>query len=116
MIRAPRGLRHQPVGGKVIEIEKAIADHPAVTEAAVVAAPGPKWREVPKAYVGLKPGMTATAEELIAWCRKGLAHFKCPKEIEFGPLPRTATGKVRKNKLRARAQARPAPGTLQAGR
>jgi fatty-acyl-CoA synthase len=85
-----------------IEVEKALADHPAVAEAAVVAAPDEKWGEVPKAYVGLKPGASATAEELIEWCRGRLAHFKAPKYVEFGPLPRTATGKVRKNELRKR--------------
>jgi fatty-acyl-CoA synthase len=87
-----------------IEVEKALGDHAAVAEAAVVAAPDAKWGEVPKAYVGLKPGASATAEELIDWCRGRLAHFKCPKYVEFGPLPRTATGKIRKNELRARAR------------
>jgi fatty-acyl-CoA synthase len=87
-----------------IEVEKVLADHPAVAEVAIVAAPDEKWGEVPKAYVGLKPGAQATPEELIAWCRTRLAHFKCPKLVEFGPLPRTATGKIRKNELRARAR------------
>jgi fatty-acyl-CoA synthase len=87
-----------------IEVEKALADHPAVAEVAIVAAPDAKWGEVPKAYVGLKPGMTATAEELIGWARERLAHFKCPKLVEFGPLPRTSTGKIRKNELRAKAK------------
>ena len=85
-----------------IEVEKVLAEHPAVLEAAVVAAPDEKWGEVPKAYIGLKPGQTATAEELIEFCRARLAHFKCPKQVEFGALPRTVTGKVRKNELRAR--------------
>ncbi len=85
-----------------IEVEKVLAEHPAVLEAAVVAVPDEKWGEVPKAYVGLKSGRQATAEELIEFCRARLAHFKCPKQVEFGPLPRTATGKVRKNELRAR--------------
>jgi fatty-acyl-CoA synthase len=85
-----------------IEVEKVLAEHPAVLEAAIVAAPDEKWGEVPKAYVGLKPGQAATAEELIEFCRGRLAHFKCPKYVEFGPLPRTATGKIRKNELRAR--------------
>ncbi|HZT33033.1 MAG TPA: acyl--CoA ligase family protein [Bryobacteraceae bacterium] len=85
-----------------IEVEKVLAEHPAVLEAAIVAAPDEKWGEVPKAYVGLKPGAAATAEELIEFCRARLAHFKCPKQVEFGPLPRTATGKIRKNELRAR--------------
>jgi len=87
-----------------IEVEKALAEHPAVAEVAIVAAPDEKWGEVPKAYVGLKPGMSVTAAELIAFCRQRLAHFKCPGYVEFGPLPRTATGKVRKNELRSRAR------------
>jgi len=87
-----------------IEVEKALADHPAVAEVAIVAVPDEKWGEVPKAFVGLKPNHSATAEELIAWCRQRLAHFKCPKHVEFGPLPRTATGKIRKNELRAKAK------------
>ena len=85
-----------------IEVEKVIAEHPAVMEAAIVAAPDEKWGEVPKAYVGLKEGQSVTAEELMEFCRARLAHFKCPKYVEFGPLPRTATGKIRKNELRAR--------------
>jgi fatty-acyl-CoA synthase len=87
-----------------IEVEKVLADHPAVAEVAIVAAPDEKWGEVPKAYIGLKPGTSATAEELIGWCRDRMAHFKAPKYVEFGPLPRTATGKVRKNELRTRAR------------
>ena len=87
-----------------IEVEKVLADHPAVAEVAIVAAPHAQWGEVPKAYVGLKPGMQATSEELIGWCRERLSHFKCPKLVEFGPLPRTATGKIRKNELRARTK------------
>jgi fatty-acyl-CoA synthase len=87
-----------------IEVEKVLADHPAVAEVAIVAWPDDKWGEVPKAYVGLKPGTSASAEELVAWCRDRLAHFKAPRHIEFGLLPRTATGKIRKNELRARAR------------
>jgi fatty-acyl-CoA synthase len=90
-----------------IEVEKTLADHPAVAEVAIVAAPDSKWGEVPKAFVGLKPHHSATAEELIAWCRERLSHFKCPRQIEFGPLPRTATGKIRKNELRAKAKVNP---------
>ena len=85
-----------------IEVEKVLYEHPAVLEAAVVALPDEKWGEVPKAYIGLKEGQTATAEELIEFCRARLAHFKCPRQVEFGALPRTATGKIRKNELRAR--------------
>jgi len=85
-----------------IEVEKVLADHPAVAEVAIVAAPDAKWGEVPRAYVALKAGTAAGPEELIAWCRARLAHFKCPRDVVFGPLPRTATGKIRKNELRAR--------------
>ena len=88
-----------------IEVEKVLADHPAVAEVAIVAAPDEKWGEVPKAYVGLKPGAALSAEELIAWSRERLSHFKCPRLVEFGALPRTATGKIRKNELRAKAKA-----------
>ncbi len=87
-----------------IEVEKVLAEHPAVLEAAVVAIPDDQWGEVPKAYIGLKPGSSATPEELIEFCRARLAHFKCPKVVQFGLLPRTATGKVRKNELRARGR------------
>ena len=87
-----------------IEVEKVLADHPAVAEVAIVAAPHEKWGEVPKAYVALKAGSHATAAELTDWCRARLAHFKCPYEVEFGALPRTATGKIRKNELRAKAR------------
>ena len=73
-------------------------------EVAIVAVADEKWGEVPKAYVGLKPNHSASAEELIAWCRERLSHFKCPKHVEFGTLPRTATGKIRKNELRAKAK------------
>jgi fatty-acyl-CoA synthase len=87
-----------------IEVEKVLADHPAVAEVAIVAAPDQKWGEVCKAYVNLKPDASATADELVAWCHGRLAKFKAPRHFEFGPLPRTATGKVRKNELRARAR------------
>ncbi|HYW45754.1 MAG TPA: AMP-binding protein [Bryobacteraceae bacterium] len=88
-----------------IEVEKVIADHPAVSEVAIVAWPDEKWGEVPRAFVGLKPGAAVTAAELIEWCRARLAHFKCPKHVEFTTLPRTATGKIRKNELRGQGQA-----------
>lgn len=88
-----------------IEVEKVLYDHPAVMEAAIVAMPDEKWGEAPKAFVALKDGCAATAEDLIAFCRERLAHFKCPKAVEFGPLPKTATGKIRKNELRERVWA-----------
>ncbi len=87
-----------------VEVEGVLYQHPAVLEAAVVAAPDPKWGEVPKAFVVLRPGMQATAEELIAFCRERLAHFKAPKSVEFlEALPKTATGKIQKYLLRARS-------------
>jgi fatty-acyl-CoA synthase len=88
-----------------VEIEKVLADHPAVLDVAVIAVPDGKWGEVPKAHVTLKEGSEATTQELIDFCRERLAHFKCPKVIEFGPLPKTATGKIRKNVLREHAWA-----------
>ncbi|MBV8170488.1 MAG: AMP-binding protein, partial [Candidatus Eremiobacteraeota bacterium] len=83
-----------------IEVERAVYAHPAVLEAAVVGVPDEKWGEVPKAFVTLKPGASATAEDIIAFCREKIAHFKAPKAVEFGPLPKTSTGKVQKFKLR----------------
>jgi fatty-acyl-CoA synthase len=84
-----------------IEVEQALASHPAVAECAVVAGPDEKWGEVPVAFVTLKPGTSATGDELIEHARGRLARFKVPKRILFGPLPKTATGKVQKNVLRA---------------
>ncbi len=83
-----------------IEVEQAIEAHPAVLECAVVAVPHEHWGERPKAFVTLKDGATATADELIAFARDRLAHYKCPDTIEFGPLPKTSTGKVQKYVLR----------------
>ncbi len=83
-----------------IEVEHTIVKHPAVQEVAVVSTPHEKWGEVPKAFVSLKPGATATAEEIIEFTRQHLAGFKCPKAVEFGELPKTATGKIQKFKLR----------------
>lgn len=88
-----------------IEVEKVIADHPAVLEVAIIAYPDEKWGEVPKAFVTLKDGAQATEREIIDFCRTRISHFKCPKLVEFGPLPRTATGKIRKNELRDRVWA-----------
>jgi fatty-acyl-CoA synthase len=88
-----------------IEVERALVRHPDVLEAAVVAIPDEKWGERPKGYVTLRPGATLTAEELIAFSRETLPGFKAPSEIEFGELPKTSTGKVKKFELRARARA-----------
>jgi fatty-acyl-CoA synthase len=84
-----------------VEIEQALATHPAVMEVAVVAAPDEKWGEVPVAFVALKEGAAATDAELIDHVRARLARFKAPKRIVFGSLPKTATGKVQKNQLRS---------------
>jgi acyl-CoA synthetase (AMP-forming)/AMP-acid ligase II len=83
-----------------VEIERTLFRHPAVLEAAVVGVPDPKWGEVPKAFVTLRPGVAATEREVIDFCRGQLAHYKCPKRVEFGPLPKTSTGKTQKFKLR----------------
>jgi fatty-acyl-CoA synthase len=85
-----------------IEVEQALARHPAVLECAVVGVPDDHWGERPKAFVELRPGMEAPAEELTAFCREQLAGFKCPDAVEYGSLPRTATGKVQKFVLRER--------------
>jgi fatty-acyl-CoA synthase len=85
-----------------IEVEQAIAAHPAVLECAVIGIPHPHWGERPKAFVTLNDGATADAGEIIAFCRERLAHYKCPDSIEFGPLPKTSTGKTQKFVLRQR--------------
>jgi acyl-CoA synthetase (AMP-forming)/AMP-acid ligase II len=87
------------------EIERVLYQHEAVMEAAVVGVPDPRWGEVPKAFVVLKPGKLATAEELIELCRSQLAKFKVPKSIDFiNALPRNPSGKVLKRELRNQAQ------------
>jgi fatty-acyl-CoA synthase len=86
-----------------IEVEHTLLQHPAVLECAVVAMPDTRWGEVPKAFVGLRPGRTATERDLIDFCRERIAHFKCPKAVEFTELPKTSTGKIQKFLLRARA-------------
>ena len=83
-----------------IEVEQTVAQHPAVLECAVVAIPDEKWGERPKAYVTLREGKTATEQEIIAFCRERLAHFKCPAVVEFSSLPKTSTGKIQKFVLR----------------
>jgi len=85
-----------------IEVEQAVASHPAVLEVAVIAVPHDKWGEVPKAFVTLKSGAEATAVDVVDHCRKVLAKFKVPHAVEFGPLPRTSTGKIQKFVLRDR--------------
>jgi fatty-acyl-CoA synthase len=87
-----------------IEVEDALYKHPAVQAAAVVAKPDEKWGETPCAFVELKPGATASAAELIAWCREHLAAYKCPRYLVFSELPKTSTGKIQKFKLREMAK------------
>ena len=87
-----------------IEVEDILYRHPAVLEAAVVARPDPMWGETPCAFVNLKPEASATAEGIIAFCRDHLAHFKVPRAVIFGPLPKTSTGKIQKFLLRERAK------------
>ena len=85
------------------EIEDALYQHPGVLECAVIGVPHEKWGETPKALVVLRPGHTVSADEILAFARDHLAHFKCPTSVEFIPeLPRTVTGKLQKFKLRAR--------------
>ncbi len=83
-----------------IEVEQAVASHPAVLEVAVIAVPDDKWGEVPKAFVVLKDGQTVAEADIIEHCREHIARFKCPKTVEFGELPKTSTGKVQKFVLR----------------
>ena len=86
------------------EVEAVIYTHPAVREVAVFGIPDPKWGEIVKAVVVLKPGETLTAEELIAYCRQSLANFKVPRSIEFSDteLPKSGSGKILKRVLRER--------------
>jgi fatty-acyl-CoA synthase len=89
-----------------LEVEEVLYKHPAVMEAAVVARPDARWGETPQAFITLKPGVPAVTEaEIIQWCRQHLAHFKCPRFVSFGPLPKTATGKIQKFELREQARA-----------
>lgn len=88
-----------------IEVESVLFRHSAVLEAAVVARPDDQWGETPCAFVTLKPGASADGAELIAFCRDNMAHFKAPKTVVFGDLPKTSTGKVQKFTLRDKARA-----------
>jgi len=86
-----------------IEVEDVLYRHPAVLEAAVVARPDDKWGETPCAFVSLKADADVGEQEIIDWCRERLAHFKCPRTVVFGELPKTSTGKIQKFRLRERA-------------
>jgi fatty-acyl-CoA synthase len=89
-----------------IEVEEVLYKHPQVMEAAVVARPDAKWGESPCAFVLLKPEAEGqvSAEEIVAFCRANMAAFKIPRTVVFGPLPKTATGKIQKYVLRERAK------------
>ncbi len=87
-----------------IEVEDVLYRHPAVLEAAVVAKPDERWGETPCAFVTLKQGATAGAADIIAFCRGHMAHYKAPRHVVFGPLPKTSTGKIQKFVLREQAK------------
>jgi fatty-acyl-CoA synthase len=86
-----------------IEIENVLYQHPDVQEVAVVGIPDAKWGEVPKAFVLPKPHSEPSEQSIIEFARENLSHFKCPKTVSFGELPKTATGKIQKFKLREEA-------------
>ena len=83
-----------------VEVEKMLMEHPAILEACVVGVPDETWGEAPKAFVTLRDGYKVTPIEIINFCRERLAHFKAPREVKFGFLPKTATGKIQKYVLR----------------
>jgi fatty-acyl-CoA synthase len=83
-----------------VEVENTLYKHPDVLEVAVVSTPHPKWGEVAKAFVTPRPGTAPTEADIIAFCKEHMARFKAPKMVEFGDLPKTATGKIQKFKLR----------------
>jgi len=87
-----------------IEVEDALYKHPAVQAAAVVAKPDDKWGETPCAFIELKPGAEASADDIVQWCRKHLAGYKCPRYVVFTELPKTSTGKIQKFRLREMAK------------
>ncbi|MEP7089780.1 MAG: long-chain-fatty-acid--CoA ligase [Nocardioidaceae bacterium] len=83
------------------EVERVLAEHPAVAEVAVIGVPDETWGETVKAVVSLRPGVHADEAELVAWCRDRLAHFKCPRTVDvIEALPRNPTGKILKRELR----------------
>jgi fatty-acyl-CoA synthase len=88
-----------------IEVEDALYKHPAVSAAAVVAKPDDKWGETPCAFIELRPGAKATADELTQWCKQHLAGYKVPRSFVFAEIPKTSTGKIQKFKLREMAKA-----------
>jgi len=87
-----------------IEVEGVLYQHPDITEAAVVARPDEKWGETPCAFVNVRDGAKVTDKDIMAFCRERLAHFKCPRTVVFGALPKTSTGKIQKFILREMAK------------
>jgi len=89
-----------------LEVEEVLYKHPDIMEAAVVAKPDEKWGETPCAFVTLRPGAgDVSTKNVIDWCRDNMAHYKCPKTVIFGELPKTSTGKIQKFLLRDQARA-----------
>lgn len=87
-----------------IEVEDALYRHPDIIAAAVVAKPDDTWGETPCAFIELRDGADLSPAAVIDYCRGALAHFKCPRHVVFGDLPRTSTGKIQKFKLRDQAK------------
>ncbi|WP_372424861.1 acyl-CoA synthetase [Salinarimonas chemoclinalis] len=87
-----------------IEVEDVLYKHPAVAACGVVAKPDEKWGETPCAFVELREGASATAQEIVAFCRERLAHYKCPRHVIFAEIPKTSTGKIQKFRLREMAR------------
>jgi fatty-acyl-CoA synthase len=87
-----------------IEVEDVLYKHAAVAHCAVVAKPDEKWGETPCAFIELKPGALASADEIIDWCRQRLARYKCPRHVVFAEIPKTSTGKIQKFQLREMAK------------
>lgn len=84
-------------------MEDVLYSHPAVLEAAVVAMPDDTWGETPCAFITLREhAEPVSQDDIIAWCKAGMASFKAPRKVVFGELPKTSTGKIQKNLLRAR--------------
>ena len=87
-----------------LEVEEVLYRHPDIMEAAVVARPDEQWGETPCAFVTLRPGVAELRQDdVIAYCREKMAHFKAPRTVVFGDLPKTSTGKIQKFVLRERA-------------
>ena len=87
-----------------IEVEEVLYKHPSVAFCAVVAKPDDKWGETPCAFIELRPGTSATVDQILEWCRQGLARYKVPRHVVFAEVPKTSTGKIQKFKLREMAK------------